>query len=130
LRGLRVLVVEDEFVVAEELSAILADLGCKVVGPAASAGVALKLVQSEPLDGAILDLHLGEHWSTVLFPALNAKRIPIIVVTAYGSRGLPGWLDPHVLRLAKPVAGEILASAMEAAFTGRKRSHRVRRSPP
>ncbi len=59
LRGLRILVVEDTFMLAEELSEFLGELGCETIGPAARACDAAELVVANALDGALLDVNLS-----------------------------------------------------------------------
>src|SRR3954471_9178294 len=61
LRGRRLLVVEDEYVIAADIAASLQALGVEVAGPAASVVEALALLESEGdrLDGAVLDINLG-----------------------------------------------------------------------
>jgi CheY-like chemotaxis protein len=56
----RVLVVEDEFLTAMDIEKMLGDLGIQVVGPASTFQSALYLARSENLDGAILDVNLGD----------------------------------------------------------------------
>jgi CheY-like chemotaxis protein len=59
LNGLRILIVEDEAMIAMLIEDMLSDLGCVPVGPANTAERALHLIQSERFDGAILDVNLG-----------------------------------------------------------------------
>ena len=59
LAGLKILVIEDEFLVAMELSRMVRDLGGDVVGPASSVGAAEKLLANSPVDGAVIDLRLA-----------------------------------------------------------------------
>lgn len=72
VRDLRLLVVEDEYLVAEELRRDLEELGAKVVGPLPSVGDAKRLLADrESIDGAILDVNLcGE----MVFPVAGALR--------------------------------------------------------
>jgi CheY-like chemotaxis protein len=58
LTGLRVLVVEDEFLIALDLLAILDDLGCVALGPAPTVAEALHLLAADPPDAALLDMNL------------------------------------------------------------------------
>lgn len=89
-KPLRILIVEDEFLIALELESLLQDLGHDVVGIAASSEEALALGQDLKPDLAFVDIHLAdgptgvdvarhlgsEHQVTVLFMTANAKRIP------------------------------------------------------
>ena len=59
LSGRRILVVEDEVIVAWLLEDMLADFGCAVIGPAARVGQALAMVEAEAIDAAVLDVNLN-----------------------------------------------------------------------
>ncbi len=85
LRGHRVLIVEDEMLVAMELESLLAEHGCDVVGPAPTVQRALALLDGEPPDAAILDLNLAGHTAVPVAAALNARGIPFLLATGYGS---------------------------------------------
>ena len=95
--GLRVLIVEDEMLLAFMLQDMLAEWGCAVVGPAGRVAKALSLAGSEALDGAILDVNVA---GTEVYPvarALAARRIPFIFVSGYAddafARNLPEGQD-------------------------------------
>jgi CheY-like chemotaxis protein len=89
LDGLRLLVVEDEALVAILIEDIVLDLGCVVVGPAASVAQALALLEREAVDGAVLDVNLGaDERSYAIAEALGARGIPFIFVTGYGEEGV------------------------------------------
>ncbi len=89
-KPLRILIVEDEFLIALELECLLQDAGHDVVGIAASSSEANALARDLSPDLAFVDIHLadgltgidvarnlsGEHGVTVLFMTANAKRIP------------------------------------------------------
>ena len=68
---------------------VLLDLGCVVVGPAASVAQALALLDRETVDGALLDVTLGAgERSYPIAEALGAREVPFIVVTGYGVDGV------------------------------------------
>ncbi|MBB3017513.1 CheY-like chemotaxis protein [Microvirga lupini] len=97
-KPLRILVVEDEILIALELESLLQDLGHDVVGIAASSEDALSLARDLKPDLAFVDIHLSdgptgvdvarhlgnEHQVTVLFMTANAKRIPEDFAGAWG----------------------------------------------
>jgi CheY-like chemotaxis protein len=89
LAGLRVLVLEDEMMVAMMLEDMLGDLGCRPVGPAASVVEALDLARTLPLDAALLDVNLsyGETGYPVA-DALAARGVPFAFVTGYGAEAI------------------------------------------
>ncbi|HET7634418.1 MAG TPA: response regulator [Burkholderiales bacterium] len=99
--GLRVLLVEDESVVAMLLEDILGELGCKVVGPVARVDKAIEMAQHETLDAAILDVNLNGHDVYPVADALAARSIPFIFATGYGRDSLRPPYDDRPL-LQKP----------------------------
>jgi CheY-like chemotaxis protein len=92
LAGRRLLVVEDEMFVAMMIEDLLMDLGCEVVGPAASVAEALALAGGALLDGALLDVNLGAETVFPVAEALQRAQVPYVFVTGYGQSGL---IDPH-----------------------------------
>jgi PAS domain S-box-containing protein len=117
-RGLRVLVGEDETLLALDLAHELRDLGCEVVG------VADTLENLQPytasaagLDFAVLDVNLAGQASFPIADALLAQGVPVIFATGYGD--LPGgrWAgNRQVMLLRKPVASADLAHAIANLF--------------
>lgn len=90
LRGLHLLLVEDEYLLALGLAEAATDLGAEVFGPVASVDDALALVHKLPeLDAAILDINLG---GATIFPvadALRARGVPFVFSTASDLTALP-----------------------------------------
>jgi CheY-like chemotaxis protein len=89
LRGKRILVVEDEPLIAMDIGASLSDAGCEVVGPAPSIESAKALIAAADFDAALLDANLGGRPADELAAALTRLNIPFIFVTGYGREGLP-----------------------------------------
>ncbi|MHC4416593.1 MAG: response regulator [Planctomycetota bacterium] len=85
LDGLRVLVVEDDFDVAESLKAMLSALGCDVVGPASTSEEACRLVKEVPIDAAILDIALSPGTSAPVARSLLYRDCPFVFVTGFGN---------------------------------------------
>jgi PAS domain S-box-containing protein len=106
--GRRVLVVEDEALVAAMLREQLSALGYSVLGPAASVGAALRLIQEQQPDIAVLDLNLGGELAYPVADLLAARSVPFVFVTGYDGTtveqryaGVPALakpLDPQLLR--------------------------------
>lgn len=84
LRGKRVLLIEDEPVVALVAEEMLVGLGAEVVGPAGHLDEALALACREPVDMAVLDVNLNGRMSDPVAEALRARAIPFIYATGYG----------------------------------------------
>ena len=89
LSGRRVLVVEDEMIVAWLLQDMLADLGCAVVGPAARVAQALAMIDAEAIDAAVLDVNLNGQKSYPVADALAARGVPFVFSTGYETESLP-----------------------------------------
>lgn len=87
LKGLRVLVVEDEALVAFQLEDMLAELGCAVIGPASRVGQALDLLGRERVDAAVLDVNVAGELVYPVADALTAQGLPYIFATGYGAAG-------------------------------------------
>ena len=114
LAGKRVLVIEDEAIIAAMVEDMLNELGAIVVGPAATIAQGLTLAQSEAIDGAVLDVNLRSERIDPVAAALRARGIPFIYATGYGDTvaAAPGCVTviekPYTMEsLAKAVAGMI-----------------------
>jgi two-component sensor histidine kinase/DNA-binding NarL/FixJ family response regulator len=98
LKGSRILVVEDEVLLAMETANHLAAAGATVIGPANTLTAGLAMAASERIDGAVLDLNLGGQSAEPLLQFLSRMEVPFIVITGYESAGVQ---VPVLLR--KPV---------------------------
>ena len=88
----RVLVVEDEMMVAWLLEDMLAELGCVVLGPVAKVDKALAMIGTEAIDVAVLDVNLDGEMSYPIADALGARGVPFVFVTGYAKdRLLDGY---------------------------------------
>ncbi|HUL08112.1 MAG TPA: response regulator [Candidatus Acidoferrum sp.] len=83
LAGRRILVVEDEALIALMIRDLLAEMGATVIGPAGTVAEALALVASERLDGAILDYRLPDGTSRSVADALAARNVPFFFASGY-----------------------------------------------
>lgn len=102
LQGIRVLVVEDEYFIADDLARALRAAGAIPVGPVASVEDALEMLDNQRPDAAILDLNLRGVIASGLVERVAREKLPTIVVSGYGERGLPE-LKVNLPRLEKPV---------------------------
>jgi CheY-like chemotaxis protein len=101
LRGTRVLVVEDEPLVAMEIVSRLAEAGCEVIGPAGTVEKARSLIEASELDGALIDANLAGNPVDEIAAALTRRDVPFAFVTGYGREALPaGFRDAAMI--AKP----------------------------
>lgn len=120
LEGLKVLVVEDNLLLAEVTRILLEESGCQVVGPAGWLQRGLELAEREPLDGAILDINLHGEMSFAIAEVLRARGVPFIFVTGYEDRSIVPLAFRSAPRLDKPVADGHLVEVMVAAFTAKR----------
>lgn len=116
LAGLRILVVEDEYMVAELLCMILENFGCSVVGPYATVTEAVVAVSVNELDGALVDVNLDGEDSGPVATALNAASVPFVVATGYGALPILDKLLGQAPRIHKPFRGSELEETLTAAF--------------
>ena len=89
LAGKRVLVVEDEYLVALEVENVLLDAGCIVVGPFASVEEGLVAAKVENVDIALLDVNVAGEMVFPIAYLLEAVGTPFLFVTGYGKAILP-----------------------------------------
>jgi two-component SAPR family response regulator len=111
LSDIRVLLVEDEPLVAMEVADLLSEAGAIIVGPCATARRAMDLLHVNEVDVAIIDFVLADDNSEALQSALDRKGIPFIVLTGY---------PPVLVRrntgqkvLSKPTTSKLLLSAVK-----------------
>lgn len=86
--GRRILVVEDEMLVAMLLEDMLAEAGHAVVGPFSHINGALEAIDRETVDLAILDVNVGGHEIYPVAERLAERHIPFAFATGYGAHGL------------------------------------------
>ena len=115
LQGLRILVVEDEMMVAMLIEDLLKELGCTIVGPAASIEQALQLIASEAIDGAMLDLNLAGRAVYPVADELARRSIPFIFASGYGDQALTDRYNDRP-RLRKPFRRLDLRRILTATF--------------
>jgi CheY-like chemotaxis protein len=119
LVGLRILIVEDEFLVADDIAMVLEDFGCEVVGPVPTVAEAIAAITAETLDGVLLDANLDGISSAAVADVLVARGIPFVVVTGYGHLKLPSAALEAAPRVTKPWNVADLAGALADAFAPR-----------
>jgi CheY-like chemotaxis protein len=108
----RVLVVEDEYLVAMDMSAYLEAAGAHVVGPASNVSAALEALEEHAeLDGAILDVNLRGEMAYPVADALTARGIPFVFTTGYDIRAVPARFA-GVKRCEKPATPEAISRAL------------------
>lgn len=112
ISGKRILVIEDELLVAMELETILAEKGCEVIGPAGTLEQARSLAAGADCDAALVDVNLAGRPVDELALTLTQRNIPFAFVTGYGREALPqGFRDALVLN--KPFREDQLIGIVE-----------------
>lgn len=101
LKGKRILVVEDEYLIASDIKSAIEQRGGEVIGPAPRLSAGLALARAEALDAAVIDINLDQEFAVPIARQLAARGIPYVVVTGYDGTSLPGDLRAAP-RLTKP----------------------------
>ncbi len=111
---IRVLVVEDEFIVSLALRVQLESMGCRVVGMARDAGGALRQVEELRPDVVLMDIGLsGGDGVAATRAIMEQSPTRVIIVTAYGDDRVQAALEAGArLALTKPIVDEQLADAI------------------
>lgn len=109
----RILIVEDEPLIALMLTDMLAELGFKVVASVTQVADALTFLANEPVDIALLDVNIGAQKIDPVADLLAARSAPFIFTTGYGSAGIPAdHADRPILQ--KPFHVDDLAAALRS----------------
>jgi DNA-binding response OmpR family regulator len=109
--SLRILVVEDEMMIAFFIEDCLTTLGHEVVGPASRVANAQRLVDTEAFDLALLDINVAGEEIFPVASQLKARGVPFLFLSGYGSRGLrEEWKTSPML--AKPFAPDALEASI------------------
>lgn len=119
--GLRLLVVEDEMLIAMTIEDVLTDLGCVVLGPAATVAKAMDIVQGQQIDGAILDLNLKGEQATPIAEALQERGVPFFFLTGYGTAAASQNAF-SVPTLTKPFEPAALRQIIEETIVARQQA--------
>ncbi len=103
LRDCRIMVAEDEYMLADELCTELSDAGAIVLGPAGTVEDAVGLISAQPhIDGAILDVNLQGEMIFSVADLLAGRKVPFVFTTGYDASVIPARFA-HVARCEKPV---------------------------
>lgn len=114
-RAVRVLILEDEFMIAMEFETVVLDAGYDVIGPAADVSSALALIDANPPDIGVLDVNLGHGTtSTPVAERLAQIGVPFILCTGYQTADLVQRYGEDVPMLQKPVDSVQLVDLLRA----------------
>jgi DNA-binding response OmpR family regulator len=118
-RGLRILVMEDESLIALLLKETLISVGHTVVGPFTNAERAIEALACEQVDAAVLDLVVQEENGFSVPPVLVRRGIPFLIVTGAPDDAIPQELRDRPV-LSKPFGVQEPVAAVEALVTAPK----------
>jgi CheY-like chemotaxis protein len=110
-RQRHVLIVEDNVLIAMEMEYIIGDCGCAVVGPVSNVASGLEAVRRTEIDGAVLDVNLGNERVWPVAELLDERGIPLVLTSGYGASEVPARFAGKPL-LQKPVASSDLRQAL------------------
>ena len=111
LKGLRVLVVEDDYLISMLFDDMLKSAGCVVVGPLPRLADALEAAVKESCDAAVLDVNLGGERVYPVAKILAQRHVPFVFVTGYSGDALPREYADQP-RIAKPFRAAQLLGAL------------------
>ena len=118
-RAMRILIVEDEPLIAFEVEQTLTEAGFAVVGVAARLDEALAMVEDGALDAAVLDANLNRVSAAPVAIALTARGLPFVVTTGYTREQLPEGFEAGTL-IEKPCLPDQIVEALNAALQARR----------
>jgi CheY-like chemotaxis protein len=116
LSGSRILVVEDEYLVAALIQDVLENAGCTVHGPVPRLAEAIEVAEKEACDAAVLDINLSGQHVFAVAEILERRRIPYVFVTGYGLEALPPRHHGYPA-IRKPFRNEDLLNAIAGLMT-------------
>ena len=117
LEGRRILLVEDDYMIAQDVAGGLEREGAEVVGPAPSVAASLRLIERGGLDAAVLDVNLGQENSFPIARALQDRCVPFLFSTGHNSADIPTeW--QHVIVSMKPLRLTDVARLLAGDRTG------------
>lgn len=114
IAGMRVLMVEDEMMVAMALEDLLGTMDCEVV-KAGRLDKALRLAETETINGALLDVNLAGDSAYPVAAELDKRGIPFIFMTGYNAKRLEGEYKGHAA-LQKPFQDDEMEQMMAKLF--------------
>jgi CheY-like chemotaxis protein len=119
LAGLRVLIVEDEMLVSLLVEDTLSDCECIVIGPASTVKEALRIVETERPDAAVMDVNIGGEKAYPVAEALDRQGIPFLFVSGYGQSAVPAD-RPDWRVCPKPFRSEDMVSMLKAQILNQR----------
>lgn len=116
LGGARILILEDEYYLADDLTRSLRREGAQVIGPVATLADAEKLVEEQAFDCAILDMNLRGEMAFPIADRLRDAGVPFLIATGYNSASLPERFS-GLPRVEKPFDPDKVVAAMPSLLS-------------
>jgi DNA-binding response OmpR family regulator len=116
LDGSRVLIVEDEAMIAALLESILAEAGCSIVGPVPTINQAMETIERDKIDVAVLDVRVNGDEVYPIVDRLLKSHIPIMFVSGYSQQDLCAGYRHHAF-ISKPFDAEEVVILLEKVLT-------------
>jgi CheY-like chemotaxis protein len=114
----RILVAEDEYLIAMDLVEVLEALGAEVIGPIGNVSEGSSLIALEKIHAAVLDVNLQGELVFPLADALAEQAIPFVFATGYNDGSIPSRFD-QIERFAKPYSTAEMQRLVEVITIGR-----------
>lgn len=112
LAGRSVLLVEDDYLIAEDMACQLKAGGAEVIGPVASVGAAIELIeQTERIDGAVVDINLQGAMAWPIADVLLRRGVRFVFATGYDSASIPARYA-EIVRCEKPATPHKIAKVL------------------
>lgn len=116
----KILVAEDEFLVAVQIEAILRGAGWRVIGSAGTLASAVSLARKSECDVAVLDVNLRGERVDEVAAILSERRIPFLFVSGYGRGNLPVAFRKSAEFLAKPFSDQMLVQTVGSLLRNKR----------
>ena len=114
-RAARILIVEDEPMIALNIEDILVDAGFQIAGVAVKLDQALALIEADAVDAAIVDANLAGVSASPAAVALAARGLPFIMMSGYSKEQMQGEF-PQAFFLSKPCRSDLLIATLNSAL--------------
>jgi CheY-like chemotaxis protein len=112
LQGKRILIVEDEYLIADDICDALTDCGAQVIGPVATLDAANRLIETElVIDAALLDVNLRGEMAFEAADRLLARGVPFAFATGYDQWAIPERFD-RIPRIEKPIRANRVSAVL------------------
>jgi len=107
LQDKNILIVEDNVLLALDLSYVVADYGGRAIGPATTAAEALRLLETEEIAAGVLDCHIADDEVTQIVMCLAEREIPVVITTITAPPSLIAALLPNAPILRAPIQSKL-----------------------